>query len=49
VWEDTAVAVPPGTTKAVDVLTGRHIDINDGAVRMADAAAILPLALLELR
>jgi (1->4)-alpha-D-glucan 1-alpha-D-glucosylmutase len=46
-WHDTAVVLPRALQSGwVDVYTGRHIDIQDGRLRLSDALSVLPVAIL---
>jgi maltooligosyltrehalose synthase len=46
VWDDTVVHVGD-VGRVTDVLTDRLLPVVDGRVRLSDAFAILPVALLE--
>jgi (1->4)-alpha-D-glucan 1-alpha-D-glucosylmutase len=47
VWNETALALPEDApTEWRNALTGETLDATDGALRIADALATLPVALL---
>ena len=45
-WQDTAVALPEGTigAAAVDIFTGQELQLNNHALKVAEAMATLPVA-----
>lgn len=48
VWSDAALALPDDAPSAfTDVLTGEPVPVSAGRLRLADALATLPVALLE--
>ena len=46
-WQTTSLAVPDGASRYRDVLTGRVVDAAGGSIRLADALAVLPVAVLQ--
>ncbi|CAN5321373.1 malto-oligosyltrehalose synthase [soil metagenome] len=46
VWGDTTLEVPDAGDTLLDVLTGRTVPVSDGRVRLTDALAVLPVAML---